>query len=161
MIARDFFATAAFVPLAAGPLFAAKGAAIALEGRLKHPQSLDLASLRRLPSEQIQVSFQSERGATNATYTGVRLWTVIAAAGGIDDDEKSAELRHTIWVTGRDGYFIVLSTGEIAPEFGGKPALIAYGRDREPADEAGLRLIMPGDKRGGRNVRDVVAIRVE
>jgi hypothetical protein len=27
--------------------------------------------------------------------------------------------------------------------------------------EAGLRLVMPGDKRGGRNVRDVVAVAVE
>jgi hypothetical protein len=26
---------------------------------------------------------------------------------------------------------------------------------------AGFRLVMPGDKHGGRNVRDVVAIRVE
>jgi hypothetical protein len=159
VIAARSFAALAFLVLAA-PVFAAEESAIALEGRLKHPQSLDLGALRRLPSEQAQVSFQSERGTTTATYTGARLWAVIAAAGGIDDDEKGAELRHTIRVTGRDGYFIVLSTGEIAPEFGDKPALIAYARDGETA-EASPRLVMPGDKRGGRNVRDVIAIRVE
>jgi hypothetical protein len=34
-------------------------------------------------------------------------------------------------------------------------------RDNAPLGEAGLRLVIPGDKRGGRNVRDVFAIRVE
>jgi hypothetical protein len=134
---------------------------VALEGKLKHPQSMDLAALRRLPAERMQVSFQTERGPTTASYTGPRLWAVLATAGGIDDDKKGAEIRHTIKVTGRDGYFVVLSTGEIAPEFGGKPAIIAYQRDDEMPGISGLRLIMPGDKRGGRDVRDVVAIRVE
>jgi DMSO/TMAO reductase YedYZ molybdopterin-dependent catalytic subunit len=151
----------------AGPLFAADQPqaagvpAVTLDGRLKHPQSLDLGALRRLPAEQVQVSFQSERGTTTASYTGVRLWAALAAAGGIDDDEKGAELRHVVKVTGRDGYIVVISTGEIAPDFGGKAALIAYQRNDEPLGEAGLRLVMPGDKRGGRNVRDVVAITVE
>jgi hypothetical protein len=134
---------------------------VMVAGKLKHPQSLSLDALRRLPTEQVHVSFQSEHGTTTADYTGVRLWAVLAAAGGIDDDNKGAELRHLIKVTGRDGYVVVLSTGEIAPDFGGKPALVAYRRDDQPPGESGLRLIMPGDKRGGRDVRDVVAITVE
>jgi hypothetical protein len=97
--------------------------AVALDGKLKHPQSLDLEALRRLPAEHAQVSFQSERGTTMASYTGVRLWAVLAFAGGIDDDEKGAEVRHVVKVTGRNGYIVVLSTGEIAPDFGGNPAL--------------------------------------
>lgn len=152
-----------------GPLFAAdrptdtasRPPVVALEGRLKHPQSMDLAALRRLPAERMQVSFQTERGPANANYTGPRLWALLAAAGGLADDKKGAEIRHTIMVTGRDGYFVVLSTGEIAPDFGDKPAIIAYQRDNDRPGISGLRLIMPGDKRGGRDVRDVVAIRVE
>ena len=64
-------------------------------------------------------------------------------------------------VTARDGYMVMLSTGEIAPDFGGKQALVFYRRDDEPAGNSGLRLVMPGDRRGGRNVRDVVTIDVE
>jgi hypothetical protein len=56
---------------------------------------------------------------------------------------------------------VVISTGEIAPEFGGKPALLAYKQDGTEQLETGLRLVMPGDKRGGRNVRDVVSITIE
>jgi Oxidoreductase molybdopterin binding domain len=174
MIGARAFVVAILLSFAAAPLSAADqikpsgpasetaaAHAVELEGKLKHPQSLDLVALRRLPAEQVQVSFQSERPTTPTNYTGVRLWAVLAAAGGIDDDEKGAELRHIIKVTGRDGYVVLISTGEIAPDFGGKPALIAYQRDGDPLGEAGFRLIMPGDKRGGRNVRDVVAIRIE
>ena len=144
-----------------GVSFAADPASISLEGRVKQPQSLDLDRLRKLPAETVQVSFESERGPQSSTFTGVRLWTLIEEAGGIDDAERGAAFRHVIRVTGRDGYAVVLSTGEIARDFGGKPALIAYQRDGAPLGEAGLRLVMPGDRRGGRNVRDVVAIVVE
>jgi hypothetical protein len=51
------------------------------------------------------------------------------------------------------------STGEIAPDLGGKPALVAYERDGKPLDD--FRIVMPGDKHGARNVRDVAAITVE
>jgi hypothetical protein len=148
----------------ASPAFAADrpaAPAIVLEGKLKLPQALTLEALRQLPSERVQVAFQSERGATTASYTGVRLWAVLTLGGGIDDDEKGAVLRHLVKITGRDGYVVVLSTGEIAPDFGGEAAIIAYQRGDQPLGEEGLRLVIPGDKRGGRNVRDVVAIRVE
>ena len=120
-----------------------------------------MAALRKLPSQHVRVSFQGERGVTQANFTGVLLWALLDEAGGLADDEKYAELRHVIKVTGRDGYVVVLSTGEIAPEFGGKDVLIAYQRNDEPAGQSSLRLVMPGDKRGGRNVRDVVTIDVE
>jgi hypothetical protein len=136
-------------------------ATVALEGQLKQPRSFDLAALRRLPSEHLQVSFLTEHGMTSAGFTGPRLWAVLEAAGGLADDKRGAAIRHVIRVTGRDGYYVVLSTGEIAPDFGAKPAIIAYQRDGEPAGAAGLRLVLPGDKRGGRDVRDVVTIRVE
>jgi hypothetical protein len=49
----------------------------------------------------------------------VLLWTLLGEAGGIDDPTKGAELRHTISITGRDGHVVIISTGEIAPDFGG------------------------------------------
>jgi hypothetical protein len=56
---------------------------------------------------------------------------------------------------------VVISTGEIAPNFGGKPAIIAYQRDGEELGEQGLRAVMPGDRRGGRYVHDVVEVEVK
>ena len=140
---------------------AAEQPGLSIEGHVRQPHPFDLDALRKLPAETVQVSFEGERGTQNARFTGVRLWALLDQAGGLDDSEKGAELRHTLKITGRDGYVVVISTGEIAPEFGGKAALIAYQRDGAPLGEAGFRLVIPGDKRGGRNVRDVVTIAVE
>jgi hypothetical protein len=136
-------------------------ATVVFDGNLQHPQTFDLAALRRLPAEHLQVSFLTEHGTTAAGFTGPRLWAVLAAAGGLADAKKGAAIRHAIRVTGRDGYWVLLSTGEIAPDFGGKPAIIAYQRDGEAPGASGLRLILPGDRHGGRDVRDVVSVRVE
>lgn len=138
-----------------------QGSALMLDGKVKHPQHVTLDALHQLPVEHVAVSFQTSRGLEKSSYTGVMLWTLLDAAGGIDDAAKGAELRHTISITGRDGYNIVISTGEIAPDFGGKPAMIAYERDGAELGDNGLRVIMPGDKHGGRYVRDVVEIEVK
>jgi DMSO/TMAO reductase YedYZ molybdopterin-dependent catalytic subunit len=140
---------------------ATPNAVLSLEGRIKHPQRLDAEALRQLPAESVQVSFQTERGPLTASFTGVRLSALLDQAGGIDDADKSAALHHLVRVTGQDGYWIVISTGEIAPDFGAEPAMIAYQRDGAPLGGTGFRLVIPGDKHGGRSVRDVAAITIE
>jgi len=138
---------------------AAQSTVLSLEGKLKQPRQLTLDDLKKMPAEHADVSYQSERGTVSASFTGVLIWSLIAAAGGIDDAEKGAELRHSIRITAKDGYVVVTSTGEIAPDFGGKQALVAYERDGKPLDD--FRIVMPGDKHGGRNARDVVSIKIE
>jgi hypothetical protein len=39
--------------------------------------------------------------------------------------------------------------------------ILAYDRDGKPFDAGGFRLIVPGDKHGGRNVQNVVQIEVK
>jgi DMSO/TMAO reductase YedYZ molybdopterin-dependent catalytic subunit len=125
---------------------------VSLDGKVKHPQQLDLNALQRLPADQVTVSYQAGRGVEEASFTGVPLWTLLAEAGGIDDPANRAELRHVIRITTRDGYVVVLSPGEIAPDFGAKQAHLAYRPTDEAPAAAGFRPVMPGDKRGGRNV---------
>jgi DMSO/TMAO reductase YedYZ molybdopterin-dependent catalytic subunit len=140
---------------------AAPNLVLSLAGRVRHPQRFDVEALRKLPAESVQVSFQTERGPLTASFSGVRLWTLLGEAGGIDDPEKGAELHHLVKVTGQDGYWVVISTGEIAPDFGAEPALVAYQRDGAPLGGTGFRLVIPGDKHGGHSVRDVTIIAIE
>ena len=135
--------------------------ALALTGKVQHPQEFDLARLQPLPKDEEQVTFQTDHGPQQARFTGVLLWSLLGEAGGLADVDKSAAQHHTIKITASDGYFVVLSTGEIAPDLGGKPALIAYQSDTEAPGTGGLWLVMPGDKHGARYVHDVVAIDVE
>ena len=110
---------------------------VSLGGKVKHPRQFDLETLQKLPVQQVTVSYQAGRGVEEASFTGVPLWTLLGEAGGIDDPAKRAELRHVIRITARDGYVVVLSTGEIAPDFGAKPALLAYRRNDEALAAAG------------------------
>ena len=60
--------------------------------------------------------------------------------------------------TGRDGYTAALALAELDPVFEGKEVLIATTADGHAPEDGGLRLVVPGDQRGGRSVRDVVRI---
>ena len=144
--------------LIAGPA-AAQSPALVLEGKVRQPQRWTLEDLKKMPAEHADVSYQTDRGAVTASFTGILLWSLIKAAGGIDDSAKSPELRHAIRISAKDGYVVVTSTGEIAPDFGAKGAIVAYARDGKPLDD--FRIVMPGDKHGGRNIRDVVSINIE
>lgn len=132
---------------------------LSLEGKVKQPQHWTLDQLRNMPSEHVDVTYLTERGPVKASFTGVLLWSLIQSAGGIDDTGKGAVLHHAIRITARDGWVVVTSTGEIAPDFGDKRALVAFERDGKPL--ADFRIVMPGDKHGGRYAREVVAIAVE
>ena len=144
--------------LVAGPAVA-QSPELALEGKVRQPQHWSLEDLKKMPAEYADVSYQTDRGPVKASFTGVLLWLLIGAAGGIDDSGKNPELRHAIRITAKDGYVVVTSSGEIAPDFGAKGAIVAYERDGKPLDD--FRIVMPGDKHGGRNVRDVVSINIE
>ena len=144
--------------LVAGPALA-QSPELVLQGKVRQPQRLTFEDLKKMPAEHADVSYQTDRGPVIASFTGVLLWSLIGTAGGIDDSAKNPELRHAIRITAKDGYVVVTSSGEIAPDFGARGVIVAYERDGKPLDE--FRIVMPGDKHGGRNVRDVVSINIE
>ena len=115
------------------------------------------ALLASLPRVERDVSFETSKGPSHGHYGGVLLWDVLAANKAFDGLEHNAELKKTFVVSGRDGYAIAFSVGEIHPEFGATPMMIATEVDGKPFAD-GLRVIVPGDKRGARNVREVVRI---
>ena len=144
--------------LVAGPALA-QSPELVLQGKVRQPQRLTFEDLKKMPAEHADVSYQTDRGPVSGSFSGVLLWSLIGAAGGIDDSAKNPELRHAIRITAKDGYVVVTSSGEIAPDFGAKGVIVAYERDGKPLDE--FRIVMPGDKHGGRNLRDVVSINIE
>lgn len=132
-----------------------------VDGHVAHPLDLPMAELMKLPVTAVDVSFQTGQGQENGHYAGVLLWTLLQRAALADAEGKRPDLRHTLTVIGRDGYTVALAFGEIDPDFEGKTVILAYQRDGHPLDSKDpLRLIVPGDKHGGRAVRDVVRITV-
>lgn len=136
-----------------------QGPVLSLEGKVKQPMRLTMNALRMQPPERAEVSYRDSSGTVRASFAGVTLWSLIGRAGGIADAGHGAEVRHPIRIKAKDGYVVVTSTGEIAPNAGGKHALVAYERDGKPLDN--FWLVMPGDIGDARYVHDVVSVTVE
>jgi molybdate transport system substrate-binding protein len=158
-------ALAAAAPAAPAPNLAASSTfapAVAVKGLVGKPREFTYADLMQLPAETISVSFQAGQGVTNATFTGTSLLNLFDAAGGavLPNDGNNAKLRVSVMVTGADGYQVLFGWGDLDPDYGAAPILLAYLQDGRPmGDKQGMaRLVVPGDKRGGRYVSTVKSI---
>jgi hypothetical protein len=130
------------------------GQSLTITASGEQTKPIDAGAVKRLPPVEQHTSFLTGHGTEHATYTGALLWSVLENAGLLGSDPR-ARLHQTVIVTGRDGYVAALALAEIDPEFEGKQVLLAYRRDDQPMPGE-LRLVVPGDRRGGRSVRDVV-----
>jgi len=131
-------------------------AGVAVSSGADEPVQLSMEEIGKLPVVQVTATFGSHPGA----YEGPLLWTLLDHIHAIDAANPRGQVRQTILVTGRDGYMAVLALGEIAPEFENKQVILAERVDGKPIEPDHLRIVVPGDKRGGRSVRDVVSIKV-
>jgi DMSO/TMAO reductase YedYZ molybdopterin-dependent catalytic subunit len=131
-------------------------------GAVQTPRTVTLADLQKQPATTEAVYFSTGRGPVNASFTGVLLWTLLSEAGiKTDAAVRNDGLRRSVVVSAADGYSVILSLGELDPEFGAAQALVAYAQDGKPLGDSGFaRLILPADKGGGRNVMRINAIEV-
>ena len=140
----------------AGP--AANSTTLTIAGRVAHPSTLDIAALQAMPAASVALDSTTENGVHHATYKGVLVWTLLDAAGPVDEPGRKTFLQHTVLARGQDGYAAALAFGEIDPKFEGKQALVAYAEDDRPLPS--LKLVMPGDRRAGRSVKDLAGLEV-
>jgi len=94
-------------------------------------------------------------------WAGPLLWDVLTAAGVVDASRPRNQVNVGVRVIGADGYVVLISLGEISPNFGDRKIQVADRLNGQPLPEHSLRLIVPDDLLGGRSVRDVVRIDVE
>ena len=160
MTALRYLLIAAMIALA--PVARAQDAAVKfdtakLSGIGSAPILLTPEILSKLSTVEQDVTFKTSKGPSSGNYKGVLFWDVLKANKAFDGLGHNEELAKTFVVTGRDGYRIAFSVGEIHPEFGNTAMMIATEVDGKPFDD-GLRIIVPGDQRGARNVREVATI---
>ncbi len=131
---------------------------LSISGRVAHPSTMTLPDLRALPPVTVAVTHPTQKGERTATYTGALLWPLIVAAAPIDQPGRATSLQHTILARGADDYAAALAIAELDPGFANKQVIVAYAEDGAPLPA--LHLIVPGDTRAGRSVRDLVSIEV-
>ena len=127
-----------------------------MTGAVKTPLTLDHATLSAMPVASVSISY----GSSNSTYTGVLVWDLLKKAELIPGEGKNAALRHTLLITAANGYAVAVALGELDPSYGNKQVMLAYRSTDGSASFDHLRLLVPGDVRGGRAVRDVAKIEV-
>lgn len=117
--------------------------------------------LAALPASTERVTLTSGHGEAQAEWTGPRLWDVLTETGAVDPAKPGEAVRLTVRVTGADGYTAVLALAELAPLFADRPVLLADRMNGAPLPGEALRLIVPGEHRAGRSVRDVVRLDIQ
>ena len=133
-----------------------------VDGQVFNPLTLTGADLQsNYTSQTVDVTYASGTDTVSTTFTGVSLWDVIGSAQpNYNADIKNDKVSMYLVITGSDGYQAVIALGDIDPDFGAQPILLAYEEKGQPiTDKQGaVRLIVPGDKHGGRYVSGVVNI---
>ena len=122
---------------------------------------LTAADLEKLPHQKIQAT---DRGQDAAEYEGIPLSELLKLAGATLGDA----LGHgdaPIWyvaVEAKDNYRVLFSLAELDPAFADRVVLLADRKAGKPlADNEGpLRIVIPGEKRHARWVRQVTGLRI-
>lgn len=118
--------------------------------------ALDLAGLPRQPALLVA------HGKTIACE-GVALTALLARAGvPAGEALRGPALASVVIASGKDGYRVLFSLGEIDAKLGNKPVFIVDRCAGAPltAQDGPLRLVVPGEARAARSVRQLVALRV-
>ena len=133
-----------------GQTTAAPGIAVVVDGTVAHGGTFDAGRLAGLPQRDLPAA----GGAPGGDHRGVLLWDLLRQADPVEQPVKNPGLRHTVLVTGRDGYAVAFSFGELDPD-GSADAVTLLTRNNA------LQLLVPADHTRRRNVHDVTRITVQ
>jgi hypothetical protein len=159
-VRRLGLATSLILALGVARAPAAAPTALSLSGHVARPHDFTRAELDALPKVTVDLPATVKSADPGGAHvTGVRLWPLLDQAGWLDQPGHKTHLQHVILARGRDGYTVALSIAELDPGFEGKQVLLAMPKEGKTAGQ--LELFVPGDKRQGRRVHDLVAIDVQ
>ncbi|QNK01973.1 molybdopterin-dependent oxidoreductase [Dyella telluris] len=120
---------------------------------------LDAKALAGMAHEEVTASAHDEPASQ---WRGVKLDEVLAKVGvSLDKPLRGKSLATFVRVTGADGYQVVFGLADLDATLGHTQVLLVDTRDGKPLDKDGpFRLLVPGDKRPARWVRNVTTIEV-
>ena len=157
-------ATLALAGLFSSPAWAIPSTALTVYGQVATPTTFGLAGLQALPQSTQTETYAAAGSPVTDMFTGPTLLSVLNAAGGIETNSaiKNDVLQTYVVATGTDGYESVIATGEIAPNFGHKPDLVAVGDTGAtlPGSAGLARVTASGDVAGGRYVSNIASLQV-
>jgi hypothetical protein len=143
------------------PLGAAAQTSTRLELRSLNGVSrvITAADLEGLPRHEVHASAHRVTGR----YAGVALGDVLRLVGrAVGDSLRGARVADYVLVEAADGYRVVFALAELDTSFTDRTVLLADRKDGVPlaANEGPFRIVVPGERRPARWVRQVTRISV-
>lgn len=157
---RSLLLSALIAPLAVGAATPAlaQDLRITVEGR--DSIVLTPADLKALPRAKANFTAHGKP----ITYEGALLNAALKQAGVVSGDRLMGRyLNQVVIAKGADDFTASYSLGETDPIYRVNPVIIADSKDGQPLDakEGPYRLVVDGDLRPGRSVRQVVSVEVK
>jgi len=121
--------------------------------------TLSVSDLSKLPQQTVKIT---DHG-TAATFEGVLLTDVLAKVDRpLGEKFHSTGASYYMLVEARDGYRAVFAWAELDSGFMDKTVYVVTKRDGKPLSEKDgpFQLVAPGEKRAGRWVRQVTALKI-
>ncbi|OOG56917.1 hypothetical protein B0E48_10300 [Rhodanobacter sp. C03] len=126
----------------------------------KEARTFNESDLASLPRSSITAGAHDEK---QSLWEGVALVELLRRAGApLDKQLRGREMTKFVRVTAADGYQVVFSLTELDAAFGDRNVLVVDRQDGHPlpGKDGPLRLVVTGDKRPARWVREVETIDV-
>lgn len=145
---------------AAGVFAADTNVVLRVRGDVSTPLDLTITDLEALPRHTENA--RDHEGA-EAKYEGVPLHEILRKGGvSMREDLRGPALRSGFLVKARDGYAALFSVAEVDPDMTDRVVFLADLKDNEPlpSGQGPLRVIVTGEKRHARWVREVTEIEV-
>jgi hypothetical protein len=115
--------------------------------------------LAALPHTTIKL--YNEHAKADETFSGVALMELLKPLG-VPEKPRGKDFAVYLVAEGSDGYQVVYSIGEVSPDVHDGTVLVADAMDGKPLGANGpVQLVVSGEKRPARWVRNLVAIRVK
>jgi DMSO/TMAO reductase YedYZ molybdopterin-dependent catalytic subunit len=131
-----------------------------VRGEVERPLELTISDLGKFPRRAVRAM---DHDGKESAFEGVALVDVLRLAGvPIGKDLRGDKLTTQVIAEAADGYRAVFALTELDPAFTDRVILLADRRDDQPlsAAEGPLRIVVPGEKRHARWVRQVIALTV-
>jgi DMSO/TMAO reductase YedYZ molybdopterin-dependent catalytic subunit len=136
------------------------GVSIQVTGEVARALELSALEIAKLPRQSVEA--KSHDGAVSK-YDGVALIELLAKAGvPVGKDLRGKATALYLVVEAADEYRAVFALAELDPAFTDRVILLADRRDGKPlsAREGPFQIIVPGEKKHARWVRQVMKLRV-
>jgi len=159
------------VPVYAGAQEVATAAptVLTVQGTSTAPVTLTAEDLGKMPRTTATLTSEGKSAdgkpaeVKTTTYEGVLLYDILVKAGWQFGHGMTGKgMASYVVATGKDGYQVVFSMGEIDPMFGGEKLMLADKANGAALTgrEAPFRMVAPGEKMHARSIFGVVKLEV-